>query len=132
MTEVIVKLPDELAQRAKRAGLLTDSAIQRLLEEAMRREAGQRLLHVAQRLSRAGAANPAEHANTCGRFPSDPGTTATRTGADPSAGRCPWTVWSNQPRQPRRKNRWEPPPRRTIGTMNRRFRAFGASITPTA
>ena len=54
MTEVMVKLPDELAQRAKSAGLLTDSAIQRLLEEAMRREAGQRLLQVAQRLQAAG------------------------------------------------------------------------------
>ena len=54
MTELMVKLPDELAQRAKSAGLLTDSAIQRLLEEAMRREAGQRLLHVAQRLQAAG------------------------------------------------------------------------------
>ena len=54
MTELMVKLPDELAQRAKSAGLLTDSAIQRLLEEAMRREAGQRLLQVAQRLQAAG------------------------------------------------------------------------------
>ena len=53
MTEVVVKLPDELAQRAKSAGLLTDSAIQRLLEEAMRRQAGQRLLQVAQRLQAA-------------------------------------------------------------------------------
>ena len=50
----MVKLPDELAQRAKSAGLLTDSGIQRLLEEAMRREAGQRLLQVAQRLQAAG------------------------------------------------------------------------------
>ena len=54
MTELMVKLPDELAQRAKSAGLLTDSAIQRLLEEAMRREAGQRLLQVAQWLQAAG------------------------------------------------------------------------------
>ena len=54
MTELMVKLPDELAQRAKSAGLLTDSAIQRLLEEAMRREAGQRLLQVAQQLHAAG------------------------------------------------------------------------------
>ena len=54
MTELMVKLPDELAQRAKSAGLLTDSAIQRLLEEAMRREAGRRLLQVAQRLHAAG------------------------------------------------------------------------------
>ena len=54
MTELTVKLPDELAQRAKSAGLLTDSGIRRLLEEAMRREAGQRRLQVAQRLQAAG------------------------------------------------------------------------------
>ena len=54
MTELTVKLPDELAQRAKSAGLLTDSAIQRLLEEAMRREAGQRLLQVVEQLHAAG------------------------------------------------------------------------------
>jgi hypothetical protein len=54
MTELVVKLPDELAQRARSAGLLTDSAIQRLLEEAMRREAGRRLLQVAERLHAAG------------------------------------------------------------------------------
>jgi post-segregation antitoxin (ccd killing protein) len=54
MTELVVKLPDDLAQRAKSAGLLTDSAIQRLLEEAMRREAGRRLVQVAQRLHAAG------------------------------------------------------------------------------
>ena len=39
MTEWVLKLPDELAQRARSAGLLSDSAIQRLLEDAMRREA---------------------------------------------------------------------------------------------
>lgn len=54
MTELVVTLPDELAQRAKKAGLLSDSAIQRLLEEAMRRQAGQRLLRVAERLHAAG------------------------------------------------------------------------------
>ena len=54
MTELVVKLPDELAQRAKSAGLLTDSAIQRLLEEAMRREAGRRLMQLAARLHAAG------------------------------------------------------------------------------
>lgn len=54
MMEWVVKLPDELAQRARSAGLLTDSAIQRLLEEAMRREAGRRLLQVAERLQAAG------------------------------------------------------------------------------
>jgi post-segregation antitoxin (ccd killing protein) len=54
MTELVVKLPDELAERARSAGLLTDGAIQRLLEEAMRREAGRRLLQVAQRIHAAG------------------------------------------------------------------------------
>ena len=54
MTELVVKLPDELAQRARSAGLLTDSAIQRLLKEAMRREAGHRRLQVAERLHAAG------------------------------------------------------------------------------
>jgi hypothetical protein len=39
MTEWVLRLPDELAQRAMNAGLLSDSAIQRLLEDAMRREA---------------------------------------------------------------------------------------------
>lgn len=53
MTELLVKLPDELAQRAKNAGLLSDSAIQRLLEEAMRREAGRKLLETAARIQAA-------------------------------------------------------------------------------
>lgn len=47
MTELVLRLPDGRAQRARSAGLLTDSAIQRLLEEAMRRDAGRRLLQVA-------------------------------------------------------------------------------------
>lgn len=54
MTELVVNLPDELAQRAQRLGLLSDSAIQQLLEEAMRREAGRRLLQAAARIQAAG------------------------------------------------------------------------------
>ncbi len=54
MTELVVRLPDDLAQRAKNAGLLSDSAIQRLLEEAMRREAGRKLLAIAERVHAAG------------------------------------------------------------------------------
>ena len=54
MTELVVKLPDELAQRAKNAGLLSDSAIQRLLEEAMRREAGRQLLEMARHVQETG------------------------------------------------------------------------------
>ncbi len=54
MTELVIRLPDEVAQRARQAGLLSDSAIQELLEEAMRRRAGRRLLDVAQRIQAAG------------------------------------------------------------------------------
>ncbi len=56
MTELVGTLPDEPAQRAQRAGLLSDSAIQRLLEDAMRREAGAKLLEVAARVQAAGIA----------------------------------------------------------------------------
>ena len=54
MTELVLKLPDELAQRAQRAGLLSDSAIQQLLEDAMRRKAGLGLLRAAARVHAAG------------------------------------------------------------------------------
>lgn len=44
MTQVTVSIPDDLAQRARNAGLLSDNSIQRLLEDAMRtRNAGARL-----------------------------------------------------------------------------------------
>ena len=56
MTELVVTLPDELAQRAKNAGLLSDKAIQRLLEEAMRREAGRKLIQVVERVHAAAIA----------------------------------------------------------------------------
>jgi hypothetical protein len=56
MTTLQVNLPDDLAQRAQSAGLLTDSAIQKLLEDAIRREAGRRLLDTAARLQQAGIA----------------------------------------------------------------------------
>ncbi|MDR6855481.1 hypothetical protein [Variovorax guangxiensis] len=45
MTTVQINLPDALAQRARSEGLLSDDAIQRLLEDAMRR-----LMQVAERL----------------------------------------------------------------------------------
>jgi hypothetical protein len=48
--ELKLNLPDELAQRAQSAGLLTETAIQKLLEEAVRRESGRRLLEIAERL----------------------------------------------------------------------------------
>jgi hypothetical protein len=56
MTTIEINLPDELAQRARSAGLLSDAAIRDLLEDAMRRLAGRRLLDVAQRIHAAGIA----------------------------------------------------------------------------
>ena len=48
--EETLTLPDQLAQAAQRAGLLTGSAIERLIAEARQREAGQQLLDAMQRL----------------------------------------------------------------------------------
>jgi hypothetical protein len=47
MINVQISLPEELARKAKSAGLLSDEAISALLEDAMRRAAGGRLLKVA-------------------------------------------------------------------------------------
>ena len=54
--EVTLNLPDEIALRARDAGLLTVDAVQKLLEEAMRRAAGRKLLSMAERLHAAGIA----------------------------------------------------------------------------
>ena len=54
MTIIKIELPDGLAKRASKAGLLSDAAIQQLLEEAMRRQAGRALLDMARRLQAAG------------------------------------------------------------------------------
>lgn len=59
MTRITVTLPDELAQRAQSAGLLSDLAIQQLLESAIRRDAGQRLLRLADTLRSSASAQPA-------------------------------------------------------------------------
>ena len=56
MTTLYLNLPDDLAQRAQNEGLLTDAAIGQLLEEAIRRAAGRRLLQLGQRLQQDGAA----------------------------------------------------------------------------
>lgn len=54
MTQVTVSLPDDLALRARNAGLLSDVAIRQLLEDAMRREAGRELLRLAEEIRAAG------------------------------------------------------------------------------
>ena len=55
MTTVQITLPDNLAQDAKAAGLLTPQAIDHLLTEALRkREAANSLLSIADRVAAAG------------------------------------------------------------------------------
>jgi hypothetical protein len=56
MTRITVSLPDDVAERARSAGLLSDRAIRQLLEDAMRREAGRKLLEVADKLRAANIA----------------------------------------------------------------------------
>lgn len=46
MTELTVTLPDDLASKAKAAGLLSSEGIERALREALRREAGRKLLEI--------------------------------------------------------------------------------------
>lgn len=48
--EIKLSLPDSVANEAKAAGLLAPEAITRLIEEAVKREAGKRLLDAMQRL----------------------------------------------------------------------------------
>lgn len=43
MTTIQIQLPDDLAQDAQAAGLLTPDAIERLLRERLRRQAGDAL-----------------------------------------------------------------------------------------
>jgi len=54
MTTIEIELPDEVAQRAKIAGLLSATAIRQLLEDALRRRAGRALLAAARELQDAG------------------------------------------------------------------------------
>ena len=52
--KVTWNLPDDIAQRARDAGLLTQTAIEKLLEAEIRRTAGRSLLTMAERLHAAG------------------------------------------------------------------------------
>jgi len=47
MTEVTLNLPDELARKARAAGLLSPEGIERALRDALRREAGRKLMEIA-------------------------------------------------------------------------------------
>lgn len=51
MTQVTIELPDQLAEQARKEGLLSPTAVQRLIEEAIQRRAGQRFLQTLDRLA---------------------------------------------------------------------------------
>ncbi|MFE8646191.1 hypothetical protein ACFX58_13995 [Sphingomonas sp. NCPPB 2930] len=50
MTTVQFNLPDALVHRARSEGFMSDSAVQQLLEDAMRRKAGRALVALAEQL----------------------------------------------------------------------------------
>ena len=56
MTTVEVKLTERLARDARKAGLLSTEAIERLLREAIRKRAAQAFLAVSGRVAAAGVA----------------------------------------------------------------------------
>ncbi len=60
--QITLDLPDDVALRANDAGLLTVESVQRLLEEAIRRAAGDKLLSMADKLQAANIAPISEAA----------------------------------------------------------------------
>ena len=58
MTELELKLslPDQIANQAKAAGLLTSESIERLVREAIRKAAAQRLIEYGKKLREPGGA----------------------------------------------------------------------------
>ena len=50
MTELTVTLPDDLAIKAKAAGLLSSEGIERALREVLKREAGRKLLAIGKEM----------------------------------------------------------------------------------
>lgn len=53
-----LNLPDRLAREAQAAGLLTPEAIKQLLQDAMRRRAGNALIAAAQQAAQVGGEEP--------------------------------------------------------------------------
>ncbi len=54
MTELTVTLPDDLARRAREAGLLSSEGIERAIRDALKREAGRKLLEIRKAMQDAG------------------------------------------------------------------------------
>lgn len=50
MTELTVTLPDDLARKAREAGLLSPEGMERTLREALKREAGRKLVEIGKRM----------------------------------------------------------------------------------
>jgi len=57
MTRVAIEIPDKLAARARAEGLLRPRVVRAMIEERLRRQAGRRLLKMADHLA---AANPSK------------------------------------------------------------------------
>lgn len=55
MTELVLTLPDDLARQAKEAGLLSSEAIEQLLRERLRRQAGEELREMMKKLAADGS-----------------------------------------------------------------------------
>lgn len=53
MTELTLTLPDDLAQKAREAGLLSPEGIERTLRDALKREAGRKLLDIGKSMQAA-------------------------------------------------------------------------------
>ncbi len=58
--QITLNFPDELARRAQREGLLSTEAVQRMLEDTMRRAAGWTLLQIADQVHAAGIESMSE------------------------------------------------------------------------
>lgn len=56
MTTVQIELPEELARKAKEAGLLTPEALEQLIAEALRERRIERLFEIRKELQAAGIA----------------------------------------------------------------------------
>ena len=53
MTELTVTLPDDLARKAREAGLLSPEGIERALRDALKRDAGRKLLEIGKSMQAA-------------------------------------------------------------------------------
>jgi len=54
MTAVKIELPEELARKAREMGLLTPAGIERALKDALKREAGRKLLEIGKAMQASG------------------------------------------------------------------------------